>query len=179
MQDYFKKHKDQFQQGATVDARHVLVKTKAEAEKVRGLLAADSTDANWKKVAKQYSIDTGTKNNGGELGSISKGRMVKAFENAAFSLKVNEISCRQDAVRLARHRGHQEDAAHEADLRAGQEHDPADAARVAAADHVAGVHRAGAKDAKVKYGAGFDPKTLTASPSPGATPAPSASPSSK
>ncbi len=35
------------------------------------------------------------------------------------------------------------------------------------------------KDAAVKYGAGFDPKTLTASPSPAATPAPSVSPSSK
>ncbi len=73
LQDYFNKHKDQFQQGATVDARHVLVKTKAEAEKVRALLEANNTDANWKKVAKQYSTDTGTKNNGGELGSFPKG----------------------------------------------------------------------------------------------------------
>ena len=76
----------------SVDARHVLVKTKAEAEKVRALLAADNTDANWKKVAKQYSIDPGSKNSGGSLGNFPKGRMVKPFENAAFALKVDEIS---------------------------------------------------------------------------------------
>ena len=76
----------------SVDARHILVKTKAEAEKVRALLAADNTDANWKKVAKQYSIDPGSKNSGGSLGNFPKGRMVKPFENAAFALKVDQIS---------------------------------------------------------------------------------------
>ena len=76
----------------SVDARHILVKTKAEAEKVRALLEADNTDANWKKVAKQYSTDPGSKNNGGSLGNFPKGRMVKPFENAAFALKVGEIS---------------------------------------------------------------------------------------
>jgi parvulin-like peptidyl-prolyl isomerase len=85
-------HKSQFTTPATVTARHILVKTKAEAEKVRALLVADNTDANWKKVAKQYSTDPGSKNNGGDLGSFPKGRMVKPFEDAAFSLKVGEIS---------------------------------------------------------------------------------------
>jgi parvulin-like peptidyl-prolyl isomerase len=92
LQTYYTKHLSQFQQAATVDARHVLVKTKAEAEHVRALLAAKNTDANWKAVASKYSIDTGTKSTGGELGSFPRGRMVKPFENAAFSLKVNEIS---------------------------------------------------------------------------------------
>ena len=93
-----------------VDARHVLVKTKAEAEKVRALLEADNSDANWKKVAKKYSTDPGSKDNGGSLGNFPKGRMVEPFDKAAFALKVGEISrAGQDAVRLARHRGHQED----------------------------------------------------------------------
>jgi foldase protein PrsA len=85
-------NKSQFNVPESVDARHILVKTKAEAEKVRALLEANNTDANWKKVAKQYSTDTGSKNNGGSLGNFPKGRMVKPFENAAFSLKVGEIS---------------------------------------------------------------------------------------
>ena len=85
-------NKSQFNVPESVDARHILVKTKAEADKVRALLEADNTDANWAKVAKQYSTDTGSKNNGGSLGNFPKGRMVKPFENAAFALKVGEIS---------------------------------------------------------------------------------------
>ena len=82
----------QFQVQESVDARHILVKTKAEADKVRDLLEADSSDANWKKVAKEYSTDPGSKDSGGDLGSFPKGRMVAPFEDAAFSLEVGEIS---------------------------------------------------------------------------------------
>jgi foldase protein PrsA len=85
-------NKSQFNVPESVDARHILVKTKAEAEKVRALLEADNSDANWKKVAAQYSTDTGSKNNGGSLGNFPKGRMVKPFEDAAFALKVGQIS---------------------------------------------------------------------------------------
>ncbi|NLE21936.1 MAG: hypothetical protein GX624_04040 [Actinobacteria bacterium] len=82
----------QFKVEESVDARHILVKTKAEAEKVRDLLEADSSDANWKKVAKEYSTDTGSKDNGGDLGNFPRGRMVPPFEEAAFSLEAGEIS---------------------------------------------------------------------------------------
>jgi foldase protein PrsA len=85
-------NKEQFEQPETVDARHVLVKTKAEAEKVQALLEADGSDASWKKVAKQYSTDPGSKENGGSLGSFPKGRMVPQFERVAFSIDEGEIS---------------------------------------------------------------------------------------
>jgi foldase protein PrsA len=86
------KNKTQFDVPESVDARHILVKTKAEAEKVRALLEADNSDANWKKVAKEYSTDPGSKDAGGSLGNFPKGRMVKPFEDVAFDLKVDEIS---------------------------------------------------------------------------------------
>jgi foldase protein PrsA len=92
MQAYYKANKAQFDQAATRTVRHVLVKTHADAVKVRALLAANDTTANWAKVAKKYSIDTGTKNSGGSLGPIKVGQMVKPFNNAAFSLKLNTIS---------------------------------------------------------------------------------------
>jgi foldase protein PrsA len=92
MQAYYKAHKSTFDQPATRTVRHVLVKTKAEALKVQALLAADNTTANWIKVAKKYSIDTGTKSSGGNLGPIHKGQMVKPFENAAFAAKLDTVS---------------------------------------------------------------------------------------
>jgi parvulin-like peptidyl-prolyl isomerase len=85
-------NKSQFEVPESVDARHVLVKTKAEADKVRALLEADNSDANWKKVAAEYSTDPGSKDSGGSLGNFPKGRMVKPFEDAAFALKIGEIS---------------------------------------------------------------------------------------
>ena len=85
-------NKEQFAAAPTVDSRHVLVKTKAEAEEVQALLVADPSDANWKKIAKEYSIDPGSKNEGGALGSRPEGSFVPEFEEVAFSIKVMEIS---------------------------------------------------------------------------------------
>lgn len=89
---YYEKNESQYVQPETRDIRHILVKTKAEAEKVRALLVADPSTANWKKLAKQYSDDPGSKGNGGQLGPTTPGAMVPAFDKAAFALKKNEIS---------------------------------------------------------------------------------------
>ena len=92
MKAYWKQHSDSFQQKPTRTVRHILVKTKAQADMVRALLAADPSNANWNKVAKKYSTDPGTKSTGGNLGPISQGMMVAAFDKAAFSLKKDVIS---------------------------------------------------------------------------------------
>ena len=70
-------------------ARHILVKTEADAKIVLSRLA---NKEEWAKIAADVSIDTGTKDNGGDLGWFGKGRMVAPFEIAAFALKESETS---------------------------------------------------------------------------------------
>lgn len=48
--------------------------------------------ANFAQLAKEYSQDAATAANGGDLGFFGKGKMVPAFEEAAFALKVGEYS---------------------------------------------------------------------------------------
>ena len=44
------------------------------------------------EAAKKYSSDPGSKDAGGDLGVVTKGEMVAAFDAAVFSLPLNEIS---------------------------------------------------------------------------------------
>jgi peptidyl-prolyl cis-trans isomerase C len=71
-----------------VDARHILVKTKAEAEDIINQL---NHGADFAKLAIKYSIDPGA-SNGGELGWFSQDEMVPAFANAAFALKPGQYT---------------------------------------------------------------------------------------
>jgi foldase protein PrsA len=66
-----------------VHVRHVLVKDKATADKARQELVAG---AGWATVAKRRSIDTQSKEKGGDLGFNAKGSTVKPFEQAEFAL---------------------------------------------------------------------------------------------
>jgi parvulin-like peptidyl-prolyl isomerase len=52
------------------------------------LLAGESFDT----LARQYSDDTGSGAQGGDLGWFGKGRMVAPFEEAAFSQEIGQIS---------------------------------------------------------------------------------------
>ncbi len=71
-----------------VRARHILVKTEDEAKKVALELAGG---ADFAEMAKKYSQDRGGQG-GGDLGYFSRGQMVKAFDDVAFSLEKGKIS---------------------------------------------------------------------------------------
>jgi peptidyl-prolyl cis-trans isomerase C len=73
---------------AQVEARHILVKTQAEAVAIIDQL---NHGANFATLAEKDSIDPGAKN-GGELGWFSKDEMVPAFANAAFALPVGQYT---------------------------------------------------------------------------------------
>ncbi len=86
---YYEKHKDEFTTPKEVRARHILVKTQKEAEKIYQEL---KKGADFAQLAKKYSIDKASAQKGGELGFFTQGDMVKAFSQVAFSLKPGEIS---------------------------------------------------------------------------------------
>jgi len=72
-------------------ARHILVAVADEAL-AKDISAQLAAGADFGTLAAKYSIDTGSKDKGGDVGWFAKGKMVAEFENAAFAMKVGEIS---------------------------------------------------------------------------------------
>jgi parvulin-like peptidyl-prolyl isomerase len=70
-------------------ARHILVADEATAKNVINQLF---NGGDWQTLAAKYSTDSGSKDNGGDVGWFGKGKMVAEFENAAFTLPVGTIS---------------------------------------------------------------------------------------
>ncbi|MGU3401250.1 peptidylprolyl isomerase [Brucellaceae bacterium D45D] len=71
-----------------VRARHILVKTKEEADAIIKKLEGG---AKFEDLAKESSTD-GSAANGGDLGYFSEGQMVPEFEKATFALKPGEYT---------------------------------------------------------------------------------------
>jgi parvulin-like peptidyl-prolyl isomerase len=72
-----------------VHAAHVLVETEEEANEVYQSL---KDGAEFAELAREKSIDPSAKDNDGDLGFFSWGKMVPEFQDAAFALKQGEIS---------------------------------------------------------------------------------------
>src|SRR6202162_494916 len=103
VEDYYKRNAStRFVHPDEVHARHILIAVpagasdkekaaaKAKAEDV--LKQAQAKGADFAKLAAKYSDDTSNKLQGGDLGTFSRGQMVKPFEDAAFAMKPGQIS---------------------------------------------------------------------------------------
>lgn len=99
--EYFNEHPEEFVQ---CEASHILIKTiddnyetlsdkEIEEARVRAqeILNRALAGEDFAELAKTYSED-GSAQDGGELGYFGLGEMVEAFEDAAFSLNVGEIT---------------------------------------------------------------------------------------
>lgn len=83
---YIKQHQAQYTQ---VDVRHILVKTLKTADMIETKL---KNGGNFASLAKKYSIDPGSKNKGGNLGTAVASSYVTPFANACLTLPLNTIS---------------------------------------------------------------------------------------
>jgi foldase protein PrsA len=72
-----------------IKARHILVDNEETAKEVKKKL---EEGAKFEDLAAEYSTDPGSAQNGGDLGWFGQGEMVPEFEEAAYSLDVNEVS---------------------------------------------------------------------------------------
>lgn len=71
-----------------VRASHILVKTEKEANDILNKVQAGQDFAT---LAKKHSLCPSGKR-GGDLGFFTRGKMVKEFENTAFSLENKQVS---------------------------------------------------------------------------------------
>ena len=102
---FYEENPARFEQPEMVRASHILIGTKDqttgtelsdEQKKAKRKLAEDVrkravAGEDFAKLAKEYSDDPGSKDNGGEY-TFPRGQMVPEFEAAAFSLGTNQIS---------------------------------------------------------------------------------------
>lgn len=72
-----------------IKARHILVKTEEEAKEILSRLKAGEK---FEVLAKEKSLDPGSKVNGGDLGFFSKERMVPEFGEAAFAATIGKVT---------------------------------------------------------------------------------------
>ena len=99
---FYKTNSDKYQNQQQREASHILIaasKNAAPAEKAKAKAKAEDLLSQIRKNPKQfeelatkYSQDPESAKKGGELGAFGRGMMVKPFDDAVFSMKVNEIS---------------------------------------------------------------------------------------
>ncbi len=99
---FYKTNSDKYQNQQQREASHILIaasKNAAPAEKAKAKAKAEDLLSQIRKNPKQFeelatkfSQDPESAKKGGELGAFGRGMMVKPFDDAVFSMKVNEIS---------------------------------------------------------------------------------------
>jgi peptidyl-prolyl cis-trans isomerase C len=98
--NFYKNNPDMFKQPELVKASHILIKVTPDAKESEKIQARKKIESVQKKVRQGEDFGLLAKANSegptaqreGDLGYFSRGRMAKPFEDAAFALKVGEVS---------------------------------------------------------------------------------------
>ena len=114
IQDYYNAHKDEYRTPERVHARHILLSTankpKDEVPKIQAqaeaLLKQIKAGGDFAELAKKNSQDPGSAQKGGDLGWVSRGQMVKNFEDAVFHAEAERNQqCCHHRIWLPHHSG--------------------------------------------------------------------------
>lgn len=96
---YYNAHQDEFERPATarltlayLPKTQTAADTAATLQRAQQLRAEIQGGTDFGEVAQRESQDPGSRENGGDLGFFGRGQMVSAFEEAAFSTPVGQIS---------------------------------------------------------------------------------------
>jgi parvulin-like peptidyl-prolyl isomerase len=88
IEDYYNKNKAQYGEPESREIRHILVSTKAQADRLYTQL---KNGADFAALAKKFSKDPGSKDQGGKL-TIARGQTVAPFDQTAFLLPKGSLS---------------------------------------------------------------------------------------
>jgi len=100
VQQYYQENKAQYTQKEQRSIRHILFKVdenssaevhRRQRQKAEEILAMARGGSNFEELAREYS-EGPSSSQGGALGSVTKGQMIKPFEEAAFGLEKGAIS---------------------------------------------------------------------------------------
>lgn len=89
IKEYYEQNLTKFVSPPKVKARHILLRTRKEAEQVMEKLR---NKGDFAKLAKEYSTDLPMALEGGSMGTIEKGRTLPELEKVLFTLNVGETS---------------------------------------------------------------------------------------
>jgi peptidyl-prolyl cis-trans isomerase D len=101
LREYYRQHQDEFQAPEERKLRHILIQLAENADQAAvdaaRAKAADLEERlakgeKFEDLAREFSDDPGSKEQGGDLGWISPGLMAKAFEEEAYRLEKGQVS---------------------------------------------------------------------------------------
>jgi peptidyl-prolyl cis-trans isomerase D len=98
VEEYYKSHQDEFRRPASARVKYVVIDrspsaadTAAALERVRRV-RQEALTGDFAAIAKRESSDSVSAAQGGSLGKFRRGQMVPAFEQAAFSAPIGQIT---------------------------------------------------------------------------------------
>jgi len=86
---HYSDNQTEYMEPPKTGASHILVDSEAAAIKIADDL---KMGADFVELAREYSLDTTTKDNGGDLGYFSKGQLIPEFEEACDDLEIGQVS---------------------------------------------------------------------------------------
>ena len=164
----YQQNNEQYSTPEQVRASHILLNTEGKDEaavkaQAESLLKQVRAGGDFAALATKYSQDEASAKNGGDLDYFGRGRMVKEFEDVAFSLAPGSISdLVKTQYRLPHHQGGRQEARHDQAARGGA---PADR-RPARLRACAGAGDGAGDDARARHQAAGGPRHRGEGPRP-------------